>query len=313
MGWPSAWRISLVVFLEATALHCSVARGGEAAKGAAASLTSDQQAVDVDAASPTSDTRMPAEEHPAIERPVESRGGLLFENDSAKEAAHAAREFDPLYCPIERRDRDRTIALYRDVIAAQPRARSNAAIADRIAQLYAFYADRAHRVTPDFDKAADWWSRCVEWSNPRQLLWAQAQMGLASTASATRDPASSVVIYDMLLEMDAESIELDDWQFRPDFNSPAAQARELANTRQRFRDLQAQARKRRGEAALRSERKAQFVATGALEGDRRQSRAKARDSTKTDQHWGTSRKMLLVANAVCVVVLALVALRRRVR
>lgn len=118
----------------------------------------------------------------------------VYANIEAAELVEQARSFDPMYCAQDRRNRDKAIMFYEKAIAAQPGASINAAIANRIAQLYAFYEDKASNVHPIATKAAHWWNRSIEGTSPKQLLWAQAQMGIASASIMGRDWTSAILV-----------------------------------------------------------------------------------------------------------------------
>ena len=130
-----------------------------------------------------------------------------------------ARQHDPMFCLPEQVDRDNAILLYEKAIAAQPSAKINASLADRIAQLYAFYEDKEKGVIHSCTMANEWWSRCVKLTSPNQLLWAQAQMGLASMAVIVGDYFSALRHYNEILNMDISEVELPDWKNWPDGNT----------------------------------------------------------------------------------------------
>lgn len=100
---------------------------------------------------------------------------------AAKKLVQEGRQFDPEFANGEMWDRDRAVALYADAIKAQPGAKLNAQLANRIAQIYAFNGNPAKGVKPNYAKAAEWWQRCLELTDRSQILWGQAQMGLASS------------------------------------------------------------------------------------------------------------------------------------
>ena len=158
----------------------------------------------------------------------------IFGNQKAADLVAEARKHDPMFCPIKPEDRDKAISLYEQAIAAQPGAKINAPLANRIAQLYAFYQDKEKTVTPDSSKAGLWWKRCVEYTSPKQLLWAQAQIGLAGL----EDYNSAVAIYDKILDSDATQVELPDWKVFSDRDIDREQAR-LQDSVERVRLLAA--------------------------------------------------------------------------
>jgi tetratricopeptide (TPR) repeat protein len=168
----------------------------------------------------------------------------IFATPEAADLAVQARAHDPLYCPREQRDRDQAARLYERAIAAQPGARINARLADRIAQMYAFYEDKEKGVVPDRNKAHDWWRRCLELTGSHQLVWAQAQMGLASVAVIGRNAQAALAAYNRILEIDVNQVVLPDWRAWPEDNSESSQAlleRERAQVRESLAGLQGRA------------------------------------------------------------------------
>jgi len=114
--------------------------------------------------------------------------GEIYENRTAEDTVRKARSFDPFYAARGREDRDKAIALYEEAIALQPGARINAVLADRIAELYAFYECRERGIRPDRAKAASWWERCIELTDPSQRMWAEAHMGLGGSLLLSGNP-----------------------------------------------------------------------------------------------------------------------------
>jgi tetratricopeptide (TPR) repeat protein len=192
------------------------------------------------------------------------------------------------------RDRDKAIAFYRQAIEAQPGAELNAALADRIAQLYAFFEDREQGVRPEPDKAAEWWKRCLGLTDPTQLLWAQAQMGLASAGVGRQDLGSSLAAFEKILELDPETIELDNWKQSSYEQSEAWRQQEVDRLRQRLRDLQRRARKKKPHL-----RTAQVV------------RARLAEARTNDFNaWTVERTLLVGLNALVLLVVVGVAAAR---
>jgi len=154
---------------------------------------------------------------------IVGENGEFFGNARAERLVQEAKKSDPMFCPQEQRDRDKAALLYEQAIDAQPGAKYNAVLADRVAQMYATYEDKKKNVVPVPDRAIQWWNRCLELTNPKQLLWAQAQMGLASTAIIKGDAKSAAAAYDNILRVDANQIELEDWKFWPESDRYEAQ------------------------------------------------------------------------------------------
>lgn len=136
----------------------------------------------------------------------------LFENETAMQLVIEARQSDPRYSPLGQQDRDAAIKKYEEAMAAQPGAKVNAVIADRIAQLLAFTANPQASVTPNPKEAAKWWERCTLMSSSNQLLWAQAKMGLASSGVMQKSPQESISYMREILEIDPDLIELENWK-----------------------------------------------------------------------------------------------------
>jgi hypothetical protein len=166
-------------------------------------------------------------DRPSLPPTDDDMGGEIYGTAAAKELVREARKFDPMLSQVDLRDRDKAARLYERAIDAQPGAKINAQLANRIAQMYAFNEDRARGITTNRELARWWWERCLEMTNPRQLLWAQALMGLNR--------------YDEILGIDASQIELDDWRTWPQGDSAKATAirrRERDRLRQRLVNLQ---------------------------------------------------------------------------
>jgi len=60
---------------------------------------------------------------------------MIFGSPAALKLVEEARKVDPLYCPLEQSDRDEAARLYEQAVEAQPGAKSNAPLANRIAQM----------------------------------------------------------------------------------------------------------------------------------------------------------------------------------
>lgn len=168
----------------------------------------------------------------------------IFGNSQAADLVGQARSHDPMFCPKEQADRDKAVQLYQQAITAQPGAKLNAALADRIAQLYAFYEDKDKKIKPDRSQASQWWGQCLTLTNPKQLLWSQAQMGLASMSVIGKDKQSALDKYNKILDVDISQVELPDWKLWPDGNTDRGKAvleQERANLRKSFEDIKSSA------------------------------------------------------------------------
>jgi hypothetical protein len=191
----------------------------------------------------------------------------IYGTQEAADLVAQARKLDPMYCQKDQVDRDKAALLYERAIAAQPGAKINAPLANRIAQLYAFYEDREKKVTPIRSKAVQWWNRCAESTSPKQLLWAEAQMGMASTAVIGKDLKSAQAFYDKILDMDASQIELPDWKAWPDGGTErgkAALEKEQTRLRDSTEGLQAHAAEKKFYVLSHIDKSAALAALGDI-------------------------------------------------
>ncbi len=141
-------------------------------------------------------------------------GDEIFATAEAAQAAQDARRCDPLCMTAETADRDKAVAGYTRAIELQPGARINAALAARVAELYAYGQEGPNAVRPAIAKAREWWQRTIQLSRPTQLLWTKAQMGLGSAALDVGDLPAAVEAFKRVLEIRTEKLELHDWQVR---------------------------------------------------------------------------------------------------
>ena len=163
----------------------------------------------------------------------------IFGNAEAAEMVQEARKFDP----ARSRDSDlsKAVELYERAIALQPGAKINAVLASRIAQLYSYAIWPAMDWQTRRAKAIPWWRRAIEESGPQHLLWAHAQVGLASTAFLARKPGEAIAAYEAVLAVDTDKMEVPNWKAWPDPNTERGRRQreaELARIRkeaQRFR------------------------------------------------------------------------------
>jgi tetratricopeptide (TPR) repeat protein len=185
------------------------------------------------------------------------RHGLVFDNPQAAELHDQARQWDPMFCPAARANRDKAIAAYEQAMAAQPQAGANVVLARRIAQLYAFYEHAGSGVKPDPIKAARWWQRAIQLDRPEHLTYAQSHMGLASARMMAGGPGSALVAYEKLLDLDPEAVEVPDWvdlteeAMASGMTHEAYREQERQRTRQRLGELQKQVVNKIGYAAAR--------------------------------------------------------------
>lgn len=132
----------------------------------------------------------------------------VFGNEAAARKVVEARSYDPMFCREDQRSRDKAIALYAEAISLQPNTPINAELADRIAQMYAFYEDRKNGVWPEPAKAAEWWQRASTMVDRHQLLWLQLQMGLASAHVMDRDPVPAIEACKRIIAINPDELQL---------------------------------------------------------------------------------------------------------
>jgi tetratricopeptide (TPR) repeat protein len=140
---------------------------------------------------------------------------------------------------------EKAVALYAKAIEAQPGAKLNAQIANRIAQMYAFNEDSKRGLRPDYKKAAAWWTRCLELTDRSQNLWGFAQMGLACTGVALKNLKSSLSPIDEILKVDPDSIQLEDWCHSSYVAPEEWKRQQLAYLRQGYREFQKEVREKK--------------------------------------------------------------------
>jgi hypothetical protein len=139
------------------------------------------------------------------------RDNKIWGTKEAADLVQMAQEFEPGGATP---NREKVITLYTQAIAAQPGARINAHLCEHVAQLLTFI-DFPGGIKPDPVRAKDWWKKCIESSDPNQLLWAQAQMGAASSSVMRRDMETALDAYKAILSVDASKLTLPDWQELP--------------------------------------------------------------------------------------------------
>jgi len=165
----------------------------------------------------------------------------ICDNQEAADAVMKARSFDPMTAQQANRDRDKAVFWYEKAISLQPGAKINALLANRIAQMYATYMNREKGVRPVPTKAAEWFTRCIEMTNPKQLLWGQAHIGLASAGVMRGEHyldggGSAISFYKRVLEMNPDEVELPVWTAWPEDRSDYRMM-ELARVRIRVRHI----------------------------------------------------------------------------
>jgi tetratricopeptide (TPR) repeat protein len=144
----------------------------------------------------------------------------IFGSKEAADMVRQARTYDPMYAKTGV-DRGKAIELYEKAISLQPDAPMNACLANRIAQLYAIPYDPKRGTRPDRAKAVEWWRRCTEYSNPCQLLWAQAHMGIGCTMLLGGKPETAADEFETILGLDILDIKWPAWRKKPDLAHPA--------------------------------------------------------------------------------------------
>lgn len=229
----------LLFFLSSTSVAQPPASGKSRLKPPDATLSS--SATSPDPWSPdTSPERDDASLGPIAPPTSPGVSPLIYGSPAAEKLVHQARQFDPLYCPREQSDRKRAVDLYRQAMEAQPGAKLNAVLANRIAQLYATYQNREKGVRFNPVKAVFWWNRCLELTDRTQLLWAQAQMGLATVGGIRGGSESSLFHLKEILKLDPNTIQLENWKRHS--TGPFRHLHQPDRLRQELRELQKKVR-----------------------------------------------------------------------
>ena len=184
----------------------------------------------------------------------------IFGNPEAADMVQQARSFDPAHSRTA--DRDKAIELYEKAIALQPGARINAELAHRIAQLYSHYADPRLGIRAEPAKSVQWWQRTIQETNPRQLLWACAHMGLGCNKFISKEPNAGVAAFRAILTLDPDKIELPDWKAWPDPSTEHGRRQreeELARLRKDAHKIRVKAVEKIHYVMMRADRKAAAV------------------------------------------------------
>lgn len=166
---------------------------------------------------------------------------LVFDNEVAAGLYLQGKQADPMFASQDDRNRDKAIEFYAAAYAAQPGAKSNAHLANRIGQMYAFNNDPARGIRTDWEQARVWWERCVEASSPRQTVYAAAIIGMNGYR-----PAGDELVewFRPLLEMKAEEVELPHYKWNGPASSPARQRQletQLVRERENVEQMQRKA------------------------------------------------------------------------
>ena len=165
----------------------------------------------------------------------------IFGNREAAEMVLKARACDPAFARSGSANREQAVSLYEQAMALQPGAKINAALAARIASLYAYYENDAEDAHPVLPEAARWWKRCTRETDRKQLLWGQAHVGLACALFLSGEAHKAVEAYEATLELDAEGIEWPRWKVKPDTRTESgkqgvdAELRRIRKTAREFR------------------------------------------------------------------------------
>jgi hypothetical protein len=115
----------------------------------------------------------------------------------------------------------------------------NAVLANRIAQLYGYYGSR-RGIRPDNATALEWWTRCIALTNPKQILWGEAQTGLACMRLLVGKPRESAEDFKAVLSLDVAGIEWPPWKTKPDTSTVLGKERydrEMIRLRDRAEEL----------------------------------------------------------------------------
>lgn len=140
----------------------------------------------------------------------------IFGNKGAADMVMKARSFDPRFVGSAKADRDRAVAMYEKAMTLQPGAKINAVLTNRIGELYGYYGDRRRGIRPDYAKALQWWTRCIDETNSKQILWAEAHMGLGCMRVLVGQPRESAADFKAILNLDVIGVEWPPWKVKPD-------------------------------------------------------------------------------------------------
>ena len=164
-------------------------------------------------------------------------GDEIYDNEVAANFVKRARKYDS---PPNLRERNLAMAVqyYSAAIDAQPGAKINAALANRIAQIYAYTTDRSGNWKNDRIEALHWWKFCRDTVSQDQLLWAECHIPMGPFISS--DAESALVAYEPVLSMDPDTLRLPDWKVWPDADTQRGRKlieREMANLRKRVEEV----------------------------------------------------------------------------
>lgn len=165
--------------------------------------------------------------------PIIGENGEIYDNANAHAFVMAAHKHDPNHGGVY--DRERAAHEYEQAILAQPGAKLNATLANRIAQMYAFNLDPAQGIKRDFPRAVEWWKKAAEFSEPTQILWVEAHMGMAN-AQLNSNSWEAIRCLDAVLSVKPEDLKLDNWRAWPVEDSESAR-NERENGLKRNREL----------------------------------------------------------------------------
>lgn len=135
-------------------------------------------------------------------------GEEIFANPAAAEKVAEARKVDPMQSG-DLAQRDKAAELYSEAIDLQPGAAINAALAERIAQMYTWNDDPAKGIHPDGKKAAIWWKRAHDWADRRTELYQLTIIG----GGVEEGPAEKR--YQEILDSDEKQLQWPSWKFLP--------------------------------------------------------------------------------------------------
>lgn len=168
----------------------------------------------------------------------------IFGSREAADMVMKARSYNPRFAQEANRDREKARALYEKAMALQPGAKINAALANRIAQMYAWYANPAKGTRPEPATAAYWWRRCINETNRRQLLWGHAHMGLGCASFLSGKPCEAAAALKAILELDVLNVEWPAWKVKPNVEHESARRcfeLEMIRVRDRAEQMQIKA------------------------------------------------------------------------
>jgi hypothetical protein len=145
----------------------------------------------------------------AATRPMQTtwylKGEEIFGNREAAEKGREAAELERKWGG-DSRSRGKVVKAYEEAISLQPGAAINAALAGRIAGMYAFSPDAA-RGASDPEKAKAWWKKAQAWAEPGTVLFYESMFRVAEA-----EKSKEVGIFQRIIEVDEKKMAWPSWR-----------------------------------------------------------------------------------------------------